>query len=224
MLYNIYAVSETGVKLVNMVFDGLSTNLPAYEKLGVNFNLNDMQPYVINPYDGTKVYVLFDACHAIKLLRNCFGSRTMFDGNKNIIQWKFIEKLVRYHEDRNFTTNKLSKRHIQWAGAAMNVKLATQTLSDSVYKSMMYLKDQGCADFMECEATAMFIKHSNDLFDIFNSACEDSTNIFKRVLGPENKRIVFSKLDEIDRYIRSLKLSFNQSILNSDKKLVLKGL
>lgn len=216
-----YAISEIGVKLVNIVFDGLSTNLPACEKLGASFNLNNMQPYVNNPYDGSRVYVLFDACHAIKLFRNCFASRTMFDGNGNKIQWKFIEKLVRYQEDRNFVTSKLTKRHIQWKGAIMNVKLATQTLSNSVYNSMIFLKEQGCSDFIECGATATFAKHSNDLFDIFNSTSKvsnDSTNIFKNVLSEENKTTVFSKLNEIDTYIRSLKLSFNQSILISEKK------
>lgn len=212
------AISAVGAKIINVTFDGLSTNLPACEILGASFDLKDMKPYIRNPYDGTNIHVILDASHMVKLLRNYFASRTIYDSDKKKIQFKYIERLESYRIKHNFITHKLTKRHIQWDKAKMNVKLAVQTLSNSVAESMLYLREQGCEDFEDCLPTVNFIKKVNVLFDIFNSDHNHQNNFYKRVLNKDSSSAIFEKLDEIDLYIRSLKFSFNQSVLNSEKK------
>jgi hypothetical protein len=51
----------------------------------------------------------------------------------------------------------------------MNVKLAAQTLSESVSNSLLFVKNIGLPQFEACTATAKFCQNENDAFDILNN-------------------------------------------------------
>ena len=51
------------------------------------------RPVTKDDYD-LKIFVICDGCHVLKLLRNSFGSETMYDGEGNLISWTYIEELV----------------------------------------------------------------------------------------------------------------------------------
>ena len=58
-----------------MTFDGTSTNFSMGRQLGARFIPSDMSPSFKHPTSGEDVYIVLDACHMIKLLRNCLGEK-----------------------------------------------------------------------------------------------------------------------------------------------------
>lgn len=88
----------------------------------------------------------------------------------------------------------------------MNVRMAAQTLSESVANSMQFLLEQGHPNFLGAEGTIDFIRKMNTLFDIFNTRHKQNQNIFKRAINPDNKRIVFDYFKTCIDYFRGLKI------------------
>lgn len=79
----------------------------------------------------------------IKLIRNCLGDKKILHDKFNRpIEWKFIERLYRSKKG-DLTSNKLTKKHIDWEPNKMNVALATQTISNSVAESIEKLASNG---------------------------------------------------------------------------------
>lgn len=166
----IKSMTNIGVMIVNVTFDGLPTNFAVCKKLGASFNTNDLRPYFEDPIDKHRIYIILDACHMLKLWRNTIGNhKQIIDGNGQIINWEFFELLENCRIKNEFVTHKLTKRHINWEKDKMNVRLAAQTLSNSNSKSLLYLKENECDGFDGCTGTAEFCKRANHLFDIFNT-------------------------------------------------------
>jgi hypothetical protein len=129
-------LNDTGAKIHLITFDGAAVNLAMCRKLGVNFEVDTLhfKPFIINPANSQKIFVIWDPSHMIKLTRNVLGD--------------------------NFTDNR------------MNVKLAAQTLSESVSNSLLFVKNIGLPQFEACTtatATAKFCQNENDAFDILNN-------------------------------------------------------
>lgn len=220
----ICAVSSTNVKVVSLTFDGLSANFTACQHLGACFQMKKLKLYINNPVDNSKIYIIPDACHMIKLIRNFIGSEKEFQneaGEK--IEWRFFEQLEIYRETKNFVTHKLTKRHIQWERAKMDVKLAVQVLSNSVSESLLYLSMQGCQEFSNCEATAEFAKKMNDLFDILNTKRKRSEQVFKNAITKENRIEIFKFMEDMAKYIKHLTLN-GVNVLDTRKRTGFKGL
>lgn len=55
----VFKVSECGIKISNLTFDGDKTNLAAVKMLGANLNVFDenFAPYIKNSYDGSRIYL-----------------------------------------------------------------------------------------------------------------------------------------------------------------------
>lgn len=152
----IKAVTECQVKITNITFDGYSSNVPMCELLGANLDVESdaFQPYFFNPINDEKIYIIMDPCHAEKLLRNTLANKkTIFDDHNEKIQWRFFESLYECSKRSQLRTHKLTKQHIQWTRTAMNVRIASETLSDSVANSMQYLLDSNHPDFIGSEPT-----------------------------------------------------------------------
>lgn len=217
------AVSSTGAKVVALTFDGLSSNFTACRHLCASFQMHDLKPYIINPFDQSHIYIMPDACHMIKLIRNFIASEKVFRNASNEkIEWSFFEKLENRRDTKNLVTHKLTKRHIQWDRAQMDVRLAVQTLSNSVAESFEYLLRHGCKDFANSSATAEFTRKMNDLFDILNTKRKGSERFFKNPITTVNKRIIFSFFDETIQYINGLTIG-GKSVLKSRKRTGFKG-
>ncbi|KYN12118.1 THAP domain-containing protein 9, partial [Trachymyrmex cornetzi] len=82
----------TGINVISLTFDGGTSNIKMAESLGAkfcyttNFDLSIRHPVTKEP-----IFLIFDACHAIKLVRNTFGDKKeLIDGDGNMIQWNII--------------------------------------------------------------------------------------------------------------------------------------
>lgn len=216
-------ITKTGVKVVNITFDGLPSNFSACKMLGASFFLNDFRPYFLNPVDNSKIHIILDACHMLKLIRNCIGSeKVIHNGEGNPIYWKYFEYLEKYRMERGFVTHKLTKKHIQWERNKMCVSLAAELLSRSIADSMDFCRHQNCSEFEGSEPTSTFVRMINDLFDIFNSNKTESTKQFKKPLSKKTANLVFSFLDQTSDYLKLLTIR-GKPILDTKKRTGFKG-
>lgn len=217
-------LTTIGAKLINITFDGLESNFAACRLLGASFLLNDFRPYFKNPIDQTKVHIMLDACHMLKLIRNCLGSeKILIDGETGKkIEWNYFENLENYRINRNFVTHKVTKKHIEWFRNKMNVKLAVQLLSKSVGDSLRYLANKKCCGFDNAETTADFVDKMDKLFNIFNSTNVMPNNLFKSAIDRNSAESIFEFLDKISDYLKSLVLR-NQTVIQTRKRTGFKG-
>lgn len=219
------ALTEIGLKIIALVFDGLSGNFTTCTLLGASFNVfKDFRPFIINPINEEKVYIILDPPHMIKLIRNCIGTWKKIYYKETAIEWKFFEILERLGSQNDIVIHKLTKEHIQFTKNKMNVSLATQTLSESCASSMEVLQKtpQTSELFKDCGATIDFTRRMNNLFDIFNTKNYRSKNIFKTPISNNSKDIIFSYLDETTKYFENLTHD-GRSILKSRRKTGFKG-
>lgn len=116
--------------------------------------------------------MILDACHMIKLVRNCLGSvnhLTDIQGRK--VKWSYIEALEALQQKEGLHLgNKLTKVHMEWAKQKIKVRLAVQTLSSSVADALDFCEYKlKLPQFQGAHATAEFIRIFDRLFDILNS-------------------------------------------------------
>lgn len=198
-------VCKTGVKVVGMTFDGLIENLATCMELGADFKEN--MGYFINPHSDEQIFLFLDACHMLKLARNCLASKKiLYDGDGGLIEWRFIEALEQYQRENKVNVgNKINKCHIQWNKNKMCVRVASQTLSNSTADSIDLLRRNGVDGFENSEATTKYIRFVNNTFDILNSKVDDAIG-FKRTISLETKEEFFNYFAEVRSYFRKLKL------------------
>uniref|UniRef100_A0A1B0DHA7 THAP-type domain-containing protein n=1 Tax=Phlebotomus papatasi TaxID=29031 RepID=A0A1B0DHA7_PHLPP len=170
-------VQETGTKLIGVTFDGAAVNFSAMNNLGACFDMESLISTIrINPDNKalpeSMLYVFPDPCHMIKLIRNVFGEKEPFyDMDGNQINFKYIEELLKIHEESGLHLgNKLKRIHVYFKKKKMNVRIAVQLLSKSVADAIDYCRDVlQFPEFVGSEATSKFIRMMNDIFDVLNS-------------------------------------------------------
>lgn len=136
----ILLAGKSGVKIVGLGYDGLVTNIATGKELGANFIQSD-QAYFINPHSDDKIFLFPDACHSLKSTRNRLASLgVLYDGQNNKIEWRYVVDLEKYQREHNINLgNKITKAHIQWEKKRMSVRIAAETLSDSVASAIEFL-------------------------------------------------------------------------------------
>jgi hypothetical protein len=174
--YCLILLNDTGAKIHSITFDGAAVNLAMCRKLGANFEVDTLhfKPFIINPANSQKIFVIWDPSHMIKLTRNVLGDKKIIvDGNGGHILWEHICQLNNLQKKEGLhAANKLTQKHINFTDNRMNVKLAAQTLSESVSNSLLFVKNIGLPQFAACTtatATAKFCQNENDAFDILNN-------------------------------------------------------
>lgn len=228
----ITSLTNCGVRISNITFDGHASNINACRWLGADVGNSPLNivPYFLNPVENSeRIHIIYDPSHMIKLVRNHLEKRKVFYDYKNgAIEWKFIERLYVLKISKKFIgTHKLSSEHIQITNK-MRVGTAVETISDSVANDIeMLMKDDQFKDeFKGAEATVEFIRNFNKLFDVLNSNYEKlvSPNIFKRPVHTENKRVVFDFCNKMIKYISTLKLTLKSHfIINSEIQCGFRG-
>lgn len=217
-------ITNLKIRIANLTFDGLQSNISACKALGASFDILNMKPYILNP-NSNKIHILLDACHMLKVARNCIATEKFIHNraSKKTVSWVYFERLEACRNQKNFICHKLTKKHMQWYRSKMDVRLAAETLSDSVANSMEHLMNEGIKSFEHCDETIVFTRIMNKLFDVFNSKKEKEGNIFKSPLTMTTKRIIYDFLGEAEAYLKSLTLH-GRSILLSQKKTAFKGM
>ena len=216
---------STGVSIVSLTFDGAPSKIAMAEHLECNLqSYNDLRTWFLHPVTAQPVYIFLDPSHMIKLVRNALSSMSFLDNDNGIISWCYLEKLVAHQEKEGLHAgNKIRRSHIYYKDQIMKVKLATQTLSNSVSTALLYLKSEFVHEFQNCAPTANFIKIMNDTFDFLNS----------RSLFAKGLKCAFKPSNEVQRkqfasyaesYIASLKQTNGDSIFTSQRKTGFLGL
>lgn len=204
-------ISQIGVQVINITFDGARENISLCEKLGCSLDPDNLKTYFTNPLNQSKVFLIFDPCHMLKLIRNALGDlQYITDPQLGRIEWSYFEKLEQFRVKSKFITHKITKRHIQYYRNRMNVRLAAQTFSNGSTTSMLHLKDAGYSAFANCGATANLSLKINVLFDSMNTKKIDDRRIFKSALNENNCHEVFKFYDEMTPYLKTLK--FNKKL------------
>ena len=200
---------EIGVEVVSLTLDGTSEHLSMVQKLGAKFDIacNVIQPYFLHPVTQNYVYVIYDGCHMLKLIRNVLGDwKRLLDSDNNKIEWKYITSLAYLQETEGLRGgNKLRLNHIRYFKMKMKVNLAVQTLSQSVADTLEFcMNDLKLPQFQGCEVTIRFIRSIDILFDFLNSRNPYGQG-YKAPLKRENEHIWWPRIKQILVYISTLK-------------------
>lgn len=171
----IVAITEINAIIVNVTCDGLSTNFSTFSSLGASFKTENLKPYFLNPANDSKIHIMLDACHMLKLVRNYVHNKEQLEDGENLsIEWVHFQRLEEARVQNEFVTHKLNKKHIQCDRNVMSVSLAAQTLSKSVANSLDYLMKVGEPGFENCAGTVKYCSLFNDLFDVLNTCHNDT--------------------------------------------------
>ena len=156
---------EEGLNVLAVVFDGCPTNQSTAVNLGSKMKVSEIKTWFQHPQiPSSKIYVVFDVCHMIKLMRNLLGDYQVLYHEKNQqplpIRWQYLVDLNTVQEDVGLSlANKLKKKHILWTKHKMNVSMAAQTLSASVANAIDFLQEEmAMPEFEGSEATTDFIR------------------------------------------------------------------
>lgn len=212
----IVELTKRGVKVANVTFDGYNSNIKMSNLLGAELysNVGNYKTYFVNPHDKSKVYVVLDASHMIKLVRNTLGSRgIIWSGSDKEIKWSYIEELVKHSQNNSFgLSHKLNKRHLQWQDRKMHVRTAVETLSDKTSNSIEFLMVNKAPNFANATDTVEFLRIFDQLWDIMNTQrIENGKKKFKSAINPSNAAEVFEFLTKAKKYILSLRAHKSKS-------------
>lgn len=205
----IAAIESCGARVISLTGDGLSANLTAAEKLGAKFNLN--KPYFQSPtYPHQKIYIILDPPHMLKLIRKQFSTNRVYH-NGQLVNWSLLETLVNKQSKNNFNLcNKLTNVHIKWEQKPMNVRLAAETISNSVADVIEQLDRDGYEEFTNSEPTVTFIRFFNAAYDILNfGENKKKDDKFKQKLCPNTARHIFEFAETFKSYISELEIRTN---------------
>ncbi|XP_037295086.1 uncharacterized protein LOC115456290 isoform X1 [Manduca sexta] len=210
-------VTECGVDIFSVTFDGCAANFSMAKILGCNIETNFINPVF---FHKDKELVIFpDPSHMLKLIRNTLGDKLILtNGNGDSICWSYIELLVELQEKEGFhLANKIRGSHVNYKKQIMKVRLAAQLLSESVANALEFCsKELSLEQFGNCDATADFIRKFNILFDILNTRNLKAYG-YKKPLMTKNYDNIKKFLDEMFDYIKSIKIG-NTNILLSKRK------
>lgn len=227
-------ISKLGIKVKNITFDGYSSNISMCKLLGANVKDKDGE-YVThfeNPFDKSRVYIIIDPSHVIKLIRNLFGGRlVLWNKSGKKIEWKHYVNLVNYSNTHRINlAHKLNKRHMLWKDRKMNVRLAVETMSGSCANSLEFLMKRGEQEFENVAETVEFTRIIDKIFDIMNTQAieSDNENIFKSAMNPANYEEIYNFLMYAKKYLVSLKVvnlstGKRQRVINSDISTGMRG-
>ena len=154
------ALHERGIEVVCLTMDGHASNISMATMLGCQLKLQQpLKTFFNHPSSCKPVYVLFDACHMLKLVRNMFQAYGSFKSPSGAVNWHYLKALSSLQEKEGLhAANKLSSKHIHFQNQKMKVSLAAQTLSSSVALALTMLHDAGLDDFKDCLPTVEFIQ------------------------------------------------------------------
>lgn len=139
----------------------------------------------------------------LKLLRNCLARlKVIYNADGRAIKWAHVERLHQYQINLG---NKIGKKHVEWWSKKMCVRIAAETLSNSVADSLLLLKSKGVEGFIDCEPTAEYVRYANNVFDILNSNDKPNKTHFKKPITPDNCKEYFQYFEKAKDYYKSLK-------------------
>ncbi|KYN27779.1 THAP domain-containing protein 9, partial [Trachymyrmex cornetzi] len=110
------SLHKIGAVVVNITMDGCASNISTMNYLGANISAENLISYFMHPISKEKVYLMLDACHMIKLIRNTYDTkRNIHDSSENKIEWRYIVNLIELQEREGLhTAVKINRRYLNW--------------------------------------------------------------------------------------------------------------
>ncbi|KAK6167116.1 hypothetical protein SNE40_021216 [Patella caerulea] len=189
-------LSECGFVIHSVTMDGHASNISMCHLLGCNFEYHqqDPKPFFQLPGITNRIWVVMDACHMVKLIRNALEAYGTLMSAKGAIKWDHIRQLNEVQEEIGLRLgNRLSANHLAFKQQIMKVSLAVQTLSNSVARALETAEELGVQGFHLCEQTIEFIEVIDRLFDILNSRSPYGKG-YKKPLTPHNIQYIMEFL------------------------------
>ena len=123
--------------MVSLTHDGAAANLSMLKSMGITWSdPGNVKKIFRHPLHDSNVYIFLDPCHILKLVRNTLAAKGSILSNDSIVRWQYFVSLHNLQQTEELHLwNKLRASHIEWFKKKMNVKVAAQTLSDSVATS-----------------------------------------------------------------------------------------
>lgn len=202
----IRSMEGTGTYVMSLTSDGLRANIVVAQLLGSRFD--EQITYFQSPtYSEKKFFIIFDPPHMLKLVRKQFSKVALSYQNRSL-NWDLLRVLVDKQSSENFNLrNKLTDHNIKWHQKPMNVRMAAETISNSVADALEQLGQDGYAEFKDYEATVEFLRIFNNTFDILNTAQKsESDNGYKQRICNDTAEHIFSFLDKLKQYILGLEI------------------
>lgn len=201
--------------------DGAASNIAMLNKMGANLTIQNLVPYISHPVTKDKVFILLDACHMLKLVRNAFASmKILWDKDDGIIRWDHIESLIHLQETEGLhAATKIRRRHLNWQREKMKVSIAAQILSTSVANALLFCEQDLQIDkFCNSGATAKFCLQINNIFDLLNNKNRFCKNQSTQCITRQNYDKICKQVDSYCDYLEGLK-NVNGPILKSNRKM-----
>lgn len=228
-------LNEINANVISLTFDGARSNISMAKQLGSQIyydtetHINNISESSLKPsfiHCGKKIRIIYDACHAIKLVRGALAEKGPFiDNEDNEISWHFIVQLEKLQESEGVHLgNKLRKAHVNFFKQKMKVRLAVQVLSQSVADALKFCRDVFKNKIFEnCGATIQFIEIINKIFDILNSRFPGARN-WKRAIMNNNYDEIFKFAHSAITYLKHLKFPNGNYLVLSERKAGFIGL
>ncbi|KAH7967065.1 hypothetical protein HPB49_022146 [Dermacentor silvarum] len=216
----IHCISECGLQVVAVVCDCLAANVSMAKLLGCRVYeqsfeaLKTFFPHPSNEEDI--IFMIFDACHGLKLLRNLLGDKgVLLSSTHGRVLWKHLKALQELQEKEGLrAANKLSKSHINYYQQVMKVKLAAQKFRSSVSKALEFASLLKLPGFGNCMSTANFIAMVDRAFDLLNSSNPVATG-FKAPLRPSTLAFQRETMEATSLELMQLRLA-NERLVTQD--------
>ena len=113
---------DAGFQVRSITMDGHPSNVAMCKRLGCNLDYKSLKPYFELPGYDSKIHVIFDACHMVKLIRNAMEAYRTFSSPDGLISWEYIKKLNDTQTTMGLRlANKLSQRHLNFHQQKMKV-------------------------------------------------------------------------------------------------------
>ncbi|KAL3186990.1 hypothetical protein MRX96_026087 [Rhipicephalus microplus] len=185
-------------EVVSLTFDGASSNFTMARCLGAQLRVDceQISSGFVNPADDAKnVYIILDACHMIKLIRNSLANLSyIVDAEGKHIKWAYIVALE------------------------MKVRYAAQALSSSVADALDFCENVlKLPQFRGASATSKFVRVFDHLFDLFNSRSPFARS-YKAPLRKQNEACWKPFFAYTQAYIKGLRDPAGRPVLEGLKK------
>ncbi|KAF0291146.1 DNA transposase THAP9 [Amphibalanus amphitrite] len=102
LLLALFLLAERGITVLSVVMDGHGTNVGMFGLLGGSLRedeLMEMKTSFRDPTTGKEVFMMFDACHMLKLIRNMLHSNGVVQFPDGPVCWKYVDMLHKYQQD-----------------------------------------------------------------------------------------------------------------------------
>jgi len=192
LIENMKKLKDIGIKIRLGVCDMSFTNQGLYRK----WNVTKDRPFIM--LDNEKIFMIHDAPHLIKLVRNNLQKRNFIIGDKQV-KWYWIQRFWKLDCRRvSRMAPKLTKFHFYLKDFSnMKVKLATQVFSQSVFAGMFtmiklrILKE-------DAMPTAKLVKDMDSLFDLLNISEPQSNKTIKSGNSLKDNMYLFDHFCKFD--------------------------